>query len=80
MVLTTPVIDTLATIPTGVLCGTDVLIWKGDREGSGCLRSGCPDLPRPHLKLCGHDLYYKPTQSFCGVVGENNTALVSGGS
>lgn len=26
VVLTTPVIDTLATIPTGVLCGTDVLI------------------------------------------------------
>lgn len=35
VVLAAPVIYALAPVPAGGLRGTDVLIWRGDREGSG---------------------------------------------
>lgn len=83
VVLAAAIIDALASIPTGGLRGTDVLICRGDGEGSRRVpHTWHPDLaPRPRPRLCGHHPYYKPTQSVYGGVGEtNNTELESGGS
>lgn len=80
VVLATPVIYTLASIPAGGLRGTDMLIYRGDREGSGIAPYiWHPDLPRPHLRLYGCGSYCKPTQA--GVWwGETTTLnLESGG-
>lgn len=53
VVLATPVIDALASVPTGRLRGTDVLICRGDREVSGRVpHTWCPHLPGPRPQLC----------------------------
>lgn len=73
MVLAAPVIYALASVPAGGLCGTDVLIWRGDQEGSGLApHVWHPDLPRPHPKFCGRGSYYNPSLGWYSVVGENN--------
>lgn len=54
MILATAIIYALASVQAGGLRGADVLIWTGDREGSGLAPYiWHPDVPRPYPELCG---------------------------
>lgn len=64
VVLAAAVVHTLASVPAGRLRGTDVFIYREDREGGGeAPYIWHPDLPRPHPQLCGCGLHCKPTEA-----------------
>lgn len=69
VVLAAPIIYALASVPAGGLRGTDVLIWRGDQEGSGkLLTSGTQTCPGPTQSSVGVWLILQ----FHHAVGENN--------